>query len=81
VTSNDSITRRIAFVRIDEGTRTALRDVRALIARVLPGILDEFYAHLAQTPEVAKLFSDPAIMQRAKAAQLKHWDPHRQRRL
>jgi hypothetical protein len=74
VTVNDSTTRRIEFIRIDEETRTALRDVRALIARVMPGILDEFYAHLAQTPEVAKLFPDESSMQRAKGAQLKPWD-------
>ena len=72
--TSDFIGRRLEFIRIDDKTRACLRGLRPLIARVLPGILDDFYGHLSRYPEVAKLFSDAAHVQHARAMQLKHWD-------
>jgi hemoglobin-like flavoprotein len=70
----NSIGKRLEFIKISEETRATLREMRPLIARVLPGILDEFYRHVAGHAEVARLFPDQAHMQHAKAMQLKHWD-------
>jgi methyl-accepting chemotaxis protein len=72
--SNNPIGRRIEFTRMNEETRAALRDLRSLIARVLPGMLDDFYVHVARFPEVANLFVNGATMKRAKEMQIKHWD-------
>jgi hypothetical protein len=53
---DNSITTRLAFVRIDEETRAALRELRPLIMKELPGVLDEFYAQIAKFPEPARVF-------------------------
>ena len=65
---------RVEFAQIDEETRALLRELRPTIARVLPGILDNFYAHVRHYPEVEKFFSDRSQMQRARNMQVKHWD-------
>ncbi len=65
---------RLEFVRIDQGVRATLREMRPIIAAVLPGVLDEFYAHISKYSETARLFSDPAHMRHAKEMQIKHWE-------
>ena len=61
--------------QVNRGSRSCLlRELRPLIARVLPGILDDFYTHLARFPEIARMFSDPSRMRRAREMQIKHWD-------
>jgi methyl-accepting chemotaxis protein len=74
MTTTDSAAGRLEFTRIDEETRSTLRELRPFVARVLPTILDEFYRHVARFPETARLFANPAHMQHARAMQLKHWD-------
>ncbi len=59
---------------MDGATRATLRELRPLIARIMPGILDEFYTHAVTYPEIARLFPDQAIMQHAKDMQVRHWD-------
>lgn len=73
-TMNDSHRVRLDFVQIDDEARALLRELRPTIAQALPGILDQFYAHLSSYPEPARLFSDPAHMRHAKEMQIKHWD-------
>jgi methyl-accepting chemotaxis protein len=71
---DNSITARLAFVRIDEATRAALRELRPLIMNELPAVLDGFYAHIAKFPDAARLFDDEAHMGEARQAQLRHWE-------
>jgi ABC-type transporter Mla subunit MlaD len=70
----DTLRARLAFVRIDGATRALLREMRPMIAAVLPGVLDEFYAHISKFPETARLFADPAHMRHAKEMQIRHWE-------
>jgi methyl-accepting chemotaxis protein len=72
--SVDLLSSRLKFIRMDAATRATLRELRPLIARVMPGILDEFYVHAVTYPELARLFPDQAIMRRARDMQIKHWD-------
>lgn len=72
--SVDMLSSRLKFIRMDGATRATLRELRPLIARVMPVILDEFYVHIATYPEVARLFPDQAIMRHARDMQVKHWD-------
>jgi methyl-accepting chemotaxis protein len=65
---------RLSFVQIDDEARDLLRELRPTIARVLPGILDQFYVHLASYPEAMRLFADPSQMRHARDMQIKHWD-------
>jgi hemoglobin-like flavoprotein len=68
------LTSRLKFIRMDLASCAALKELRPLIARVMPDILDDFYAHISGHPEVARLFPDQAITRRAKEMQIRHWD-------
>src|SRR5215470_13620648 len=68
-----SLRSRLEFIGIDRPTRDSLRELQPLIARALPAILDQFYAHLLKFPRIAGLFPDEAAVRRAKQAQMKHW--------
>ncbi|MCW2244479.1 methyl-accepting chemotaxis protein [Azospirillum fermentarium] len=50
-----------------------LQPLRPLIDRIMPGILDRFYARTLQQPALAALFSDPSRIEAAKRAQAAHW--------
>jgi methyl-accepting chemotaxis protein len=68
-----SLRSRLEFIGIDSATRQALRELQPLIAKALPGILDQFYAYLIKFPRLAGLFANDATIRHAKQAQLKHW--------
>jgi hypothetical protein len=72
--NSDTLDARLRFVRIDDELRATLRALKPVIARALPGVLDVFYAHIRQFPEVARLFPDGSIMRHAREMQIKHWD-------
>ena len=73
MSTDNSIASRLAFIRMDEETRAALRELQPLIAKELPGVLDVFYAQVSLFPETARHFSSQAHMGQAKQAQLRHW--------
>jgi methyl-accepting chemotaxis protein len=70
---DQSLRSRLDFIGIDRATRDALRELQPLIARALPAVLDQFYAHLVKYPRLAGLFPDQATIRRAKQAQMAHW--------
>ncbi|MGJ5012171.1 protoglobin domain-containing protein [Bradyrhizobium oligotrophicum] len=73
MTDLQTLQSRLDFIGIDHATREALRELRPLIGKVLPGLLDQFYAHVGKVPHLAKMFSSPATMRHAKQAQHDHW--------
>jgi methyl-accepting chemotaxis protein len=68
-----SVKTRLDFIGIDASVGRLLVELQPLIARALPGILDQFYRHIIRFPEVARLFPHEGIIRHAKEAQLKHW--------
>lgn len=74
MTSSDTLAARMAFIGIDDTTRTLLREVRPMAIAALPSILDKFYRTIAKFPDVQRMFPRPEIVTHAKAAQLAHWD-------
>lgn len=46
---------RIEINRITETDKSALRELKSILEPKLPGIVDAFYAHLAQYPEALKI--------------------------
>lgn len=64
---------RVSFVEIDQDTFAALDEFRPVIKAALPGILIEFYAHISQWPDLAKMFKDRSRMDHARSAQERHW--------
>lgn len=64
---------RVSFVEIDHETRAALEEYSPALKALLPGILADFYAHIANWRELAGMFKDQTRMDYARAAQEKHW--------
>ncbi len=64
---------RAAYFGLDEQTVASLRELRPLLERIMPGILDRFYARTRQQPALAALLADPSRMEAAKRAQASHW--------
>ena len=64
---------RLAFLRIDETSRAALREFQPIVVRNIPQMLGRFYGHLKTEPKLAAMFASAATMERAKAAQAAHW--------
>jgi methyl-accepting chemotaxis protein len=73
MTKDGGIQSRLNFTQIDQETRKALRELKPLIAKTLPEILDEFYRHIGKFPEMARHFPTPKIAQSAKDMQIRHW--------
>jgi methyl-accepting chemotaxis protein len=73
MSSDNSLETRLAFLRIDQTTRATLREMAPLLAKVLPEVLDGFYALVSKFPETEKFFRNPEHMRHAKEMQLKHW--------
>jgi methyl-accepting chemotaxis protein len=64
---------RLNFIGLDEKTLSLLRSNRPLIERELQTALDRFYKIIESTPAVRSMFADGSTMQRAKSAQMRHW--------
>lgn len=74
-----TIADRLQFLEIDDNTRTALKEFLPLIGKALPGIIEEFYEHLAGHPSLMEMFG-PAHSEKRKATiahaasgQMRHW--------
>ncbi|XBQ15233.1 MAG: globin-coupled sensor protein [Oceanicaulis sp.] len=64
---------RLAFMNVGERDRALLRDLKPVIEDRFPAILDEFYAHLKDWPEVYAMFGGAEYVDHAKEKQLLHW--------
>ncbi|WP_296597569.1 globin-coupled sensor protein [Phenylobacterium sp.] len=72
--SNDhDLTKRLAFVGMDETVRATLRRLQPVVRREIGPALDAFYARVRQTPETNRYFSSPQHMQGAAGRQADHW--------
>jgi methyl-accepting chemotaxis protein len=63
---------RLAFLRIDDETRSELRSFQPAIEAALPAILDAFYEYLGRYPDLTRLFAGKD-MAHARGLQHKHW--------
>ncbi len=74
MTNNDyNISQRTSFLKIDDETKSILREMTPIIKEALPAVLDGFYNHVKIWGDVSKFFANGAHMDGAKNAQLKHW--------
>ncbi|WP_413205868.1 methyl-accepting chemotaxis protein [Rhodospirillum sp. A1_3_36] len=53
--------------------KRALEQVRPVLDRVLPGVIDAFYERISREDHLAKMFGGAKNMEKAKAAQKRHW--------
>lgn len=63
---------RLEFYGIEQHD-PAHKGVSRAIERRIDRALDDFYSELRSRPELSKMFKDPAMMDRARGAQVKHW--------
>jgi methyl-accepting chemotaxis protein len=73
MSDEETLRQRMHFMKLDQGGEAALRSLKPLVDKELPAILDFFYAHIREFPEVSRFFSEPGRMGQAKNAQLRHW--------
>lgn len=73
MTSQAELSERLGFMRLDGEATQALREIAPLVAKALPGILDEFYVHIRKWPQVARLFGGDTMMSSASRRQADHW--------
>ena len=73
MTDAQSLQTRLDFIGIDRASKEALRDLRPLIAKALPGLLGKFYAQLGKHPQATRLVADQTAIRQAKQAQIEHW--------
>ena len=65
---------RLEFIGIDDAARNRLRSLSDVIAASIDGALDEFYAKVRVTPQLAAMFSNEKHLDSAKKRQEKHWN-------
>jgi methyl-accepting chemotaxis protein len=63
---------RLAFLGIDEDTRSRLHAFQPVLAAALPAILDAFYEHISHDATMARMFVGKDIA-RARGLQQAHW--------
>ena len=73
MSEDQSLAQRMHFVKLDEQGKAAIRSLKPLIDKELPGILNSFYMRIREFPEVSRFFSDAGRVGQAKNAQLRHW--------
>lgn len=68
------IRERMEFMDLDAKSSELIRKLKPVVERELTNGLDVFYDKLRKTPDVKKFFSSEDHIQRAKGAQLGHWN-------
>lgn len=71
--SNNMLEERLGFVGMDEETRRHLRNVKPVLDKHLPTILDSFYRTIGKWPNLDSHFKDQKMKDSAKTRQFDHW--------
>ena len=67
------IEKRLLFHGIDAPIRDALRQMQPFLQEALPGLLDGFYRHVMQHPELRAVFRGETHIAHVRAKQIEHW--------
>lgn len=70
---SEIIEQRLRFLEFDNATVQSLQQVEGLFESSIDDMLDRFYKHLLEQPELKALFIDKESAERARNAQKKHW--------
>lgn len=68
--------RRLRFLEVDQTTFESLQRIKQLLDTEIDNLLDKFYAHILQEPELQSLFPDEETVARARQAQKRYWLRH-----
>ena len=69
----EMIEERLRFLEIDQDVIKELRNVKQVLEPEMDRMLDEFYSHLLDEPQVKAVFADDKAVERARQAQKNHW--------
>ncbi len=69
----EDLSARKDFIGLDAGAEADLRRLKTVIDSEMPEALEVFYAKLLKEPAVARFFTTPEQVSRAKNAQRSHW--------
>lgn len=64
---------RLRFLEIDQDIIEELQNARQILEPEIDRMLDEFYAHILEQPQLKKIFADDKAISRAREAQKNHW--------
>ena len=73
MSAHAKLDQRMAFMRFDERSRSALRALKPVIDAEITGALSKFYNQVRTFPETRGKFRDDAHMAGAERAQAAHW--------
>ena len=65
---------RLDMIQIDVPVRAALREMRPFFAKVIPGILAQFYDKVRLYDPACGILKDRQLLQDAIRLQVQHWD-------
>ncbi|GAB4374374.1 MAG: globin-coupled sensor protein [Kiloniellaceae bacterium] len=65
--------KKLAYLRIDDEARALLSAFQPVVEKLIPTILDDFYAHITQEETLKAMFVGEGHMQHARDAQARHW--------
>jgi len=64
---------KLEFLKMDSGSKEALRGIRPVLESNIEGVLQGFYAHVGAIPELRRMLGDDANIARVRGLQAKHW--------
>ena len=67
------IEQRLRFLKFDNEAVQTLQRVEGLFEGSIDDLLDRFYSHILEQPELKSLFADKESAERARNAQKQHW--------
>jgi uncharacterized protein YoxC len=71
--NTEMIEERLRFLEIDQEVIKELHNARQFLEPELDRMLEEFYSHLLDEPQIRRIFADDNAIKRARAAQKDHW--------
>lgn len=72
-TTDELLRHRISLLAINQQTVDSLSRVAPFVETCLPGIIEDFYAHMQRFPEGRKIFADANRVRHLKQHQRSHW--------
>ena len=67
------IEERLRFLEIDQDVTKELRNAKQILEPEMDRMLDQFYTHILDEPQVKGVFADDKAIERAREAQKNHW--------
>jgi hypothetical protein len=71
--NTEKMEERLRFLEIDQDIIEELHSAKQILEPEIDRMLDEFYAHILEQPQLKRIFADDKAITRAREAQKNHW--------